>query len=157
MHGANKLSTWACVACLSILTASAAFAQVSDVLLRVEREHVGLAGQARPGAWTPIRIELENRSSEPRRVVCRWLLQDADGDRVHAQRPITLDVQRNQSAWLYGPLPVNTRPNQPWIIQVLDETQTHVLAQAEVPPAKMHRPNDRLIGLAAGQDLGLTP
>jgi len=157
MRGVTQFTTWALVACLSLLAGAGVQAQVSDVLVSADREYMGLAGQSRPGVWTPIRIELENRSSEPRRVVCRWLLEDADGDRVHAQRRITLDVHRNQPVWLYGPLPVNTRPNQPWIIQILDETQANELTRIEVPPAKMHSVYDRMIGIAGGQDLGLTP
>lgn len=131
-------------------------AQVQGVLLDVQREYVGLADYARPGSWTPVRLTLENQASEPRQVVCRWLLEDADGDRVHAQRRVTLDALSTQYAWLYGPLPVRTRQNEPWTIQVLNEDATEELARAQVSPARMLLRADRMIGIAGTGDFGLS-
>lgn len=157
MHGAFNKLAWVLASWAVLFVAGPVFAQVDDVLLTVEREHLGLAGQARPGAWTAVRIDLDNRSSQAREVICRWVLKDADGDRVMAQRRVTLDALRAQPVWLYGPLPIDARQNDPWLIQVLDKNSTDELARAQVPPAKLHRPEVRLIGIAGGQDLGLTP
>ncbi len=157
MHGVTKCLALAVGLALTIFTAQPVVGQIDDVLLTVEREHIGLAGQALPGAWTPVRIELDNRSSQARQVLCRWLLEDADGDRVLAQRRVTLDALRKSPVWLYGPLPVSTGPRETWTIQVLDASSTAQLARADIPPAKVKPQRVRLIGIAAGQDLGLTP
>jgi hypothetical protein len=155
MHGATKnLTVWLIVG-LSLLIVSPALSQIDDVLLEVPREYLGLAGQSRLGAWTPIRVTLENQSSEPRQVLCRWLLNDADGDRVMAQRRVTLDALSTQDAWIYGPLPVRARSHTPWVVQVLNEDATDELARTEVLPAQVHSPNQRMIGIAGGQGLGL--
>ncbi len=151
MNGAIKKLT----VCLLLFAASPAISQVDNVLLELPREHLGLAGQSRLGAWTPIRITLENRSSEPRQVLCRWLLNDADGDRVMAQRRVTLDALATHDAWLYGPLPVKARHNKPWVIQILNEDATTELVRTESRPTNIHPPTQRLIGIAGGQGMGL--
>ncbi len=140
---------------LLLYMVSPAFAQINEVRLEVPRENLGLAGQTRLGAWTPIRLSLENMSSEPRRVICRWLLNDADGDRVMAQRRVTLDALTKQDAWVYGPLPIRANPNTPWTVQVLSEDATAELARAQSLPAKAHPASQRLIGILGTQDMGL--
>ncbi len=155
MHGALKNTITRLTVSLLLALATPVFAQVDDVLLEVERGHLGLAGQSRMGAWTPIRVTLENRSSEPRQVLCRWLLDDADGDRVMAQRRVTLDALGTHDAWVYGPLPIRAQHSDPWVIQVLNEDATAELARTEARPATIHPPRQRLIGIAGNQDLGL--
>jgi hypothetical protein len=155
MHGVFKILIAGLVVCVLLTAASPALSQADSVLLQVPREHLGLAGQSRLGAWTPIRITLENRSSEPRQVLCRWLLKDADGDRVMAQRRVTLDALGTHDAWLYGPLPVKARNNEPWIIQVLNQEADDELARAQVQPARINPPGQRMIGIAGGRDMGL--
>lgn len=140
---------------LLLAVVSPASAQISEVRLEVPRENLGLAGQTRLGAWTPIRLSLENTSSEPRQIICRWLMKDSDGDRVMAQRRATLDALTTQDAWVYGPLPIRTNPHDTWAIQVLNEDGTTELARAESLPAKAHPPGQRLIGILGTQDMGL--
>src|SRR5687768_2871701 len=83
-------------------------AQIDGVVLRVDPAGVGLGGFVQPGTWTPIRLTLENRASQPLRVACRWDLDDADGERVQARREASLTPQRTQAVWLYGVPPVKS-------------------------------------------------
>ena len=155
MHRALYKPTAGFILSLLVLFVGPASAQVNDVRLDVPRENLGLGGQARLGAWTPIRLSLENTASEPRQVVCRWLLNDADGDRVMAQRRVTLDALSTQDAWVYGPLPLNTQSNDPWIVQVLNDDATAELARAKTLPATTYQSGKRLIGIMGHRDLGL--
>lgn len=155
MHGALKNPIAGLVLALLCLSTSAARAQVEGVLLEVHREHLGLAGQSQLGAWTPVRLTLENQSSQPRQVLCRWLLSDADGDRVTAQRRVTLDALGTHDAWVYGPLPIHTRPNDPWVLQVLTDDATVEITRTESHPVNIHPRDVRLIGVAGGHDMGL--
>lgn len=151
----HSVSVWL-VVLAALVSAGPACGQVQGVLLDVQREYLGLADYARLGAWTPVRLTLENQAAEPRQVLCRWLLEDADGDRVLAQRRVTLDALSTQYAWLYGPVPVRSRPNVPWTIQVLNDDASVELARAEVPAARMLAASDRMIGIAGNQDFGLS-
>jgi hypothetical protein len=155
MRGVQKITIVGFTLGLFLAITSPAIAQVNDVLLEVSREHLGLAGQTRLGAWTPIRLSLENRSSQPMQVICRWLLHDADGDRVMAQRRVTLDALATQDAWVYGPLPIRARRNTQWVIQVLNQDATVELARGESSPTNIHPPRQRLIGVTGGNDMGL--
>ncbi|MFW6060551.1 MAG: hypothetical protein ACODAQ_10235 [Phycisphaeraceae bacterium] len=108
-------------------------AQLSGVELAVPRDFVGIGGRLRLGEWTPIRVTLTNRGSEPRAVICRWLLRDYDGDEVIAQRRVgALNPQADESVWLYGVPPVNQPNGHAWTIQVLDEAGERVLASEDV-------------------------
>ncbi|GAB4107950.1 MAG: hypothetical protein Kow00105_12730 [Phycisphaeraceae bacterium] len=129
--------------------------QIHDVVLEVDREHIGLGEYAKPGMWTPIFLTIDNRAAEPRRVICRWVLADGDGDRVHAERTVTLNAQSEQGVWLYGPLPVGLRHSEPWRVQVLDDTGEVLLNSIDIPPARYVNPNDRIIGVMGRSDLGL--
>jgi hypothetical protein len=155
MYGVQKtLITWLVVLSV-ILPAGLAMGQVQGVLLEVPRDQLGLSGRARLGAWTPLRISLVNQAAEPRQLVCRWLLNDSDGDRVLAERRVTLDALSTQDAWLYGPLPMQWRQSEPWIVQVLNEEATEELARAEAPPPTLITPAQRMIGIAGTHALGL--
>ncbi len=141
---------------LLLTLSSTAMGQVSGVQLSVPKEQLGLEGFARVGTWTPIRLSLENQGAEPRQVVCRWLLKDADGDRVHAERRITLDALSKQDAWLYGPLPIRWNVSEPWIVQILNETADEVLASDDkIAPPELMIPSRRLIGITGSYSLGL--
>jgi len=155
MDGVFYKPTVGLIFALLLIFASPVYAQISDVLLEVPRENLGLAGHSRLGAWTPIRLSLENKSAEPRQVICRWLLNDADGDRVMAQRKVTLDALATQDAWVYGPLPIRANPNAPWTVQILSEDAATELARAKSLPAKPHSPSQRLIGILGTKDMGL--
>ncbi len=155
MHGVQKtLLAWYIVL-LAMLPAGSATGQVQGVLLEAPRDQLGLSGKARLGAWTPLRVSLENQAAEPRQVVCRWLLKDADGDRVLAQRRVTLDALSSQDAWMYGPLPMKWRQNEPWVLQVLNEDATEELARIDAPPPTLIMPAQRMIGIAGTYSLGL--
>ncbi|HEX7008440.1 MAG TPA: hypothetical protein VF184_00565 [Phycisphaeraceae bacterium] len=140
---------------LAILQGAAA--QVGGVKLEVERPFIGLGGLVRPGAWTPIRLTLEHPGTQPRQVVCRWLLGDADGDRVMAQRAAVLNPHRSQHVWLYAVPPANQRPPLRWSIQVLDAQTRQLLAQEEVEPPAILAPSDAAIGVMGSSSLGLEP
>lgn len=135
-------------------------AQLSGVELEIPRDFVGLGGQVRLGAWTPIRITLTNRGAEPRAVICRWILQDYDGDTVIAQRRIgALNPQQPESVWLYGTPPVNQPNGEPWTIQVLDESGERELASEEiVVDSRILLQNPHTpIGVMSTAALGLEP
>lgn len=132
-----------------------AAAQVQDVVIQIDREFIGLAGHVRPGEWTPLRLSAQNRSAESRAVVCRWILRDFDGDRIHAERRVTLNPQRIQHVWLYAAPPVNTRPNVPWTIQVIDAESQALLASVEAIAPDWLPPNQSVIGLCSTLGLGL--
>lgn len=90
------------VAILAVLAAHApAQAQLDDVKMSVPPSLVGIGGVVRAGSWTPLCVELDNRSSQPRRVVCEWVYPDADGDQVGARRVATIGPGLGR-LWLYG-------------------------------------------------------
>ncbi len=98
------LSAWL----LCLLTAVLKAAD-GPVVLRFSPVDVGLTGVYRPGSWLPIRLELENRSSQPRRILCEWSWADPDGDIVAARRLATLNPGPGavQWVWLYAPMPLS--------------------------------------------------
>ncbi|MEL7087173.1 MAG: hypothetical protein AAGL98_01825, partial [Planctomycetota bacterium] len=71
-----------------------AYAQVDEIRIAVQPGYAGLDGLIRPGAWTPIRVSVDNLSADDRDVFVAWEHRDADGDRVVAQRRVTLTRQR---------------------------------------------------------------
>lgn len=150
---------WCLIAAVAVLgtVAEGAGAQVSQVGLEVAANFVGLDGVVRPGTWTPIRLSLENRSSETRPVVCRWVLNDYDGDRVVAQRRVTLNPQRTQHVWLYGVPPVNWRVTVPWTLRVVDEASNDLLATGRVLPRQTIHPSVVTLGVFGSAALGLNP
>ena len=89
--------------------ACAVYAQMTNVELNVPATNIGLGGVVRPGSYTPLLVTMKNNSASPRRVRCRWIMPDIDGDPVANQRIITLSPQRTQQAWLYAAPPYNTR------------------------------------------------
>ena len=85
--------------------ASVAVAQVSDVEVSVNPNDIGLGGAVRPGSFTPMLVTMQNRSANPRRVRCRWIMPDIDGDPIVHERTVTLSPKRTQQAWLYAAPP----------------------------------------------------
>ena len=143
----------------ALLVPSSALAQLSGVKLTVQRDFIGVGGQVRLGDWTPIRLTLQNQSSEPRVVVCRWLLHDFDGDRVVARRRVTLDAASNdaQRVWLYAAPPVNQQRGEPWTIQVLDAESQKLLASRELTPGDYLEHHETALGVMSSAGLGLEP
>ena len=47
---------------------------------------LGIEGAVRPGTWTPLRLQVNNRTSELRYAAVEWLVKDVDGDVVIARR-----------------------------------------------------------------------
>lgn len=140
--------------------APAAQAQQSGVQLQpISRPVTGLGGLVRRGTWTPVRLDLFNESVEVRRVVCRWLLTDDDGDEVIAQRAIDLTPQRAQQVWLYANPPLNQIANVRWVFQVVDADSNALLAQqsAEMASGAYLSPTVGVVGVCGVEDMGLSP
>lgn len=133
---------------------AAVWAQGDEVLLNVEQDFVGLTGVVRPGAWTPMRLTLEHAGSNSRPVICRWLLTDDDGDRVAAERRVTLNPQRTEYVWLYADPSINTVRTDGWDIQVVDEQTGRLLAQRRMFPTEQIDPRVGAIGVLSTVGLG---
>lgn len=146
------LSVWT-----AILLAGSAAAQLNEVTLTVTPQGVGIAGNLRPGTWAPMRVEVDNPATNNRVVFCRWLLADADGDTVIAQRRVTLNAQRKESIWLYGNPPMTTNANATWTVQVVDAESGRLLASQEVGAQSTLSPRVSAIGLMGTSPLGLDP
>lgn len=141
-----------------LLPATPAMGQLTGVTLDINPDAVGLDGQVRPGTWTPIRLRLTNHASEPRQVVCRWLLEDFDGDRVIARRQgVTLNPQATAEVWLYGPLTATESGEGPWTVQVMDAETNRLLASEQVGPRRVLEPNQTALGLMSSAPMGLQP
>lgn len=133
-------------------------AQSSPVELTVTALDIGLKGTVRPGTWTPARIVLTNRTSDPRVVRCQWVFADADGDEVLAHRRITLNAERSEHLWLYAPIPaVMTRQTQ-WRFDVINVDDDRSLASVMlVPMDELTRidPRERVVGVLGDMWFGL--
>lgn len=132
--------------------------ETSGIQVTVEPQHLGLAGVVRPGSWTPLLVTLDNRSPKVRRVRCQWILPDADGDQVQAQRVVTLTPQRTQRVWLYGVPAFNTSlaaSNIDWRLLVHDEQTGQLLANQSLFVSTVVDPRDNLIGITSQLPLGL--
>ncbi len=125
------------------------------VELTVQPHDVGLLGNMRPGSWTPIRLTLESRLDRARAVVCQWVLPDADGDQVYAQRTVTLNPGRRQRVWLYGTPPASTRPSEGWLVRVVDEATAGELAQVVVSAPRWLNRLSRAVAVTGALPLGL--
>lgn len=134
---------------------SHALAQVQTVRLGVEREFLGFGGVARPGSWAPVRLSLLNEGADNRAVICRWLINDYDGDEVLAERAATLNPQRTQYVWLYAVPPVNAQGNATWTFQVVDQQTGEALATQQHAPPELASMRAGIIGVFSTADLGL--
>ncbi|MEX1017773.1 MAG: hypothetical protein WDZ31_13605 [Phycisphaeraceae bacterium] len=146
---------------VAMLLAPSASAQVDDVTLEVEPTDVGLAGAVRPGAWTPLRLTLQNRAAEPREVICRWVVRDFDGDTVHAERSVTLSPNRTQRVWLYAAPAANRSLRDPWMVQVLavdDAGQPgQLLAYQQIVLRHQLEASQSVIAVMSSAGLGFEP
>lgn len=128
--------------------------QVSDVTLSVDTDFVGVGGNVQSSQWTPMRLNLTSYAAEPRSVVCRWLLRDQDGDRVIAERQVTLNPNLQTYLWLYAAVPMRHQPNVPWTVQAVDAGSREILAEVQVTPQEQLSPTVQLIGVM-GPTMGL--
>ncbi len=135
----------------------------SGVQVGVAFDAVGVAGRVRPGDWTPIRLTLTNAAPSEREVVCRWVLEDSDGDTVQAERRVTLagsasgGVTGGQYVWLYGVPPLGRSLEEPWRVQVVDGGTGEELATVRVAPLEWVRPEESVVGVLSAAPVGLTP
>ncbi len=142
---------------MGVFWTSGVYAQDDSVKLTINHDHLGLGGLTRLGSWTPVLLTLENRSSDPRKVVCQWIYHDSDGDEVTSQRALTLSPQQTQQAWIYGTPPVTRSNSDKWRFRVLDEKDKRPLAFLEVPPGQLAEPSQAIIAVTGPAMLGLEP
>lgn len=77
----------------------------ADVTL--ELAEFGFGGLARPGGWVGLRVMVRDRSPNPREILLRATLTDADGDRPEYQTVIAGADSQGRSAWVYVALPAS--------------------------------------------------
>lgn len=142
--------------CMAVAWAGAAAAQMTDVQVSVEPGDIGLGGVVRPGGFTPMLVTMKNGSASPRRVRCRWIMPDIDGDPVINQRIITLSPQRTQKAWLYAAPPYNTKANNiEWRVEIIDDKSEKLLSTTRLNISELISPQRNTIGVTGPQALGL--
>lgn len=147
------LGLWGAVA-----AGGAARAQLDEVRLDIEQGFVGLDGYIRPGAWTPIRLSVDNLSADDRDVFLRWEHHDEDGDRVTAERRVTLTRQRDdQPVWLYAAVPMTTNRDTRWNLRAVDAESGALLSSTVVTPNPdlLLRDSEQLIAVTSSADLGI--
>ena len=141
--------------------AAPARAQMSGVTLEVEPNDIGLMGRYRLGEWTPMRVALTNHGAEAREVVCRWLLEDFDGDEVVMRRQVALDagLDRPQRLWMYAVPPMNRQSGELWNVQVLDADTGDLLDSQRVRPSEQRQlaGTENALAVMSSAGLGLRP
>jgi len=140
---------------LVVLLAAPLRAQVSDVVVEVLGDGVGVGGHVQAGAWTPLQLRMTNQSSQLRSVVARWIVQDEDGDAVFAERVAPLNPAVTQKLWLYAPVPFTARVDAGWTVQVIDAESRRELARHRVSPPTVAGVTETLIGVCGSVDMGL--
>jgi len=140
-----------------LLAHGLAFGQTDQVIVRIDPGGVGLGGVVRPGAWTPMQVTLDNQSAQARSVRCEWILADADGDRVYAQRRFSLSPQRVGRGWLYAMPTIHTNTRSLWRLKVIDEKINKVVATEQFRPADLLDSHTGVVGITGSRELGLRP
>lgn len=146
--------------CCVLLPVSGVSAQQAGVKLDIQRDFLGVGGVVQRGVWTPVRLDLTNESAENLEVDCRWLLSDADGDELVAERrKITLTPQRTQGVWLYATPPMSTRPDQTWVFQAVDTNSGELVQQVQLQLAEsaVVEASVNLVGVCGYKNMGLAP
>lgn len=139
----------------SVLTGPT-LAQVNDVMLQLEPGDVGLNGLAMAGQWTPMRLTLNNQSADVVAVECRWVLNDLDGDRIIAERSVTLNPLTPTVVWLYAPIPTTQSTSENWTIQVIDEKSREIITAQSIRASVLLDPaQSTVIGVLGGQTMKL--
>ena len=131
--------------------------QVEDVGLSFEPGDVGWQSQTRRGSWSPLRLRLDNRSAQPRRVRCAWVVPDYGGDRAYLERTVTLSPHREQAVWLYAPLTYPTNSNTDWQVRVIDDATDRSLAFRAFHPPSLIDAETAVIATTSATTLGLAP
>ncbi|MEM8738191.1 MAG: hypothetical protein AAGG38_06895 [Planctomycetota bacterium] len=148
---------WWCLVLGLAAVCGGARAQVDEIRLGIEQGYAGLDGLIRPGSWTPIRVTVDNLSADDRDVFLRWELRDGDGDRVVAQRRVTLTRQREgQPVWLYAAVPVETDAETVWTLRAVDAESGALLASLAVQPQAeaLLREDETLVAVTTTAGLG---
>ncbi len=86
----------------------------------VEMQQFGLGGVARPGTMTPIRLNLTDSGSRPRRVQVQWTVEDSDGDQALYAREMTLNPGLPNETWLYIHLPFTADSGTTFDVTVIE-------------------------------------
>jgi hypothetical protein len=132
-------------------------AQARAVEIDIAPEDVGIAGRLAPGQWNGMRLQLRHTGQQPREVICRWLLNDRDGDRVITRRRVTLNPGREQPVWLYAAPPADADSQPAWTVQVLDAETETLLASSVVGPRETFENHTGRIGILGSAGLNLQP
>jgi hypothetical protein len=143
---------------LLTVVATPVVAQLDQLRMEIEQGYTGLDGYIRPGSWAPIRLSVDNLAADDREVLFRWELDDPDGDRVVAERRVTLTRQREgQPVWLYAPVPLDTQDQSQWTLRAIDADSQELLASmVRTPNADLLlRESETLIAVTSAGDLGL--
>jgi hypothetical protein len=133
-------------------------ARSASVQVKVPPKKIGFAGFVRAGTWAPMRARLQSDGRGAQRVWCRWVVADADGDRVLAERRVTLSPGQTHRLWLYAalrPEAAGASARPAWEVRVVSEDGRDVLGRTEARPERVLAPEEGLIGIAGEAHLGL--
>jgi len=152
-----RIMLWLMAILAVLLPGGVADAQaVGAIELSVAADRVGLGGVLRPGGWMPMEVGIENRLERARRVRLRWHLEDEDGDRVLAEREVTLSPGRAQRAWLYAPVPRAYDPQETaWRVSAVDLASGAQVAMTRVFPGDVIAPGHGAVGIVGHRMMGL--
>lgn len=118
----------------------------------------GLGGVLRLGAWTPLRVELENPTARDVSLTVSWWLADAVGDRVEMRREVAVPAGRTTASWLYG-VPGGPPPGGAgggWPVVATDAEGTVVASSiARFDTPRRLAPGEEFILRLSSADLGL--
>lgn len=143
---------------LVLLLGVAALGQDAGLRMDVQEGAIGLDGYVRPGAWTPIRLRVDNHSADDREVAFTWEHLDEDGDVVLAERRVTLTRQRDdQTVWLYAAVPNTTSRDNAWVLRAVDVQSGDLLDSITVQPNAERLMTDAptMLAVSSNADLGL--
>jgi len=104
-----------------------------------------------------MRLVVENQSTTPKRVRCQWVVRDSDGDKVYAQRRVTLSPQRDNWVWLYAVPSVGGDAQAPWRVRVINDQDGRVLSTGTARPMRWLKRSRGVLGITGTAQLGLRP
>ncbi|MCC7407778.1 MAG: hypothetical protein IT442_06875 [Phycisphaeraceae bacterium] len=150
------LSVWLALSAGAAVGQSLRF-EAGGLRVEVPRERVGIDGMIQPGCWTGLGVSLENPGQAARSVICEWVVQDADGDPVHARRAATIGPGEKGWLWVYQPLPLTAEPGSRWRLRVLDGVSGHLLASRTTAPSldATLSPEVGVLAVTGARSLGL--
>lgn len=118
----------------------------------------GLAGFARPGTWTPVRVNVSYAGNEARNVLVVLEQPDADGDIIEVAREMALNPGANP-VLLYTLLPPATLRGDTFdvVVHELDARGERVeqLAARRVPVASIVEPDTGVVGVVGNRTANL--